>query len=69
MSYERRCQVKKRPRGRTPHIFWTSSPDFLNVRTRSVSLFLRVVFSRKPAARAVRISEFVLLPSGFIPVS
>jgi hypothetical protein len=33
-----------------------------------VSLFLRVVFSRKAAARAVRISEFVFLPSGFISV-
>ena len=51
MSYERRCQVKKHPRGRTPHIFWTSSPDFLSVRARTVSLFLRVVFSRKLAAR------------------
>jgi hypothetical protein len=47
---------------------WTSSPDFLNVRARSLSLFLRVVFSRKAAARAVRISEFVFLPSGFISV-
>jgi len=34
-----------------------------------VSLFLRVVFSRKAAAHAVRISEFVFLPSGFISVS
>ena len=51
LSYERRCQVKKHSRGRTPHIFWTSSPDFLSVRARTVSLFLRVVFSRKLAAR------------------
>ena len=26
MSYERRCQVKKRPRGRTPHIFLDIQP-------------------------------------------
>ena len=39
-----------------------------NVRSRSLSLFLRVVFSRKAAVRAVRISEFVFLPSGFISV-
>ena len=34
--------------------FLTSSSDFLNVRARSASLFLRVVFSRKPAGRAPR---------------
>jgi hypothetical protein len=42
--------------------FRTSSPDFLNVRARSASLFLRVVFSRNPAARTARSSEFLLLP-------
>jgi hypothetical protein len=26
LSYERRCQVKKRPRGRTPHIFLAIQP-------------------------------------------
>jgi hypothetical protein len=42
--------------------FRTSSPDFLNVRARSASLFLRVVFSRNPAARTARSSEFLLFP-------
>lgn len=62
LSYERGCQEKKLPRGRIQRIFLTSSPDFLNVRARSASLFLRVVFSRNPAARTARSSEFLLLP-------
>src|ERR1700730_14285111 len=68
-SYERGCQEKNFPAAGYRVCFWTSSPDVLNVRARSASLFLRVVFSRKPAARTARSSEFVPLPCGFISLS
>jgi hypothetical protein len=63
MSYERRCQVKKTPPAAGRRIFfWASSPDFLNVRARSVSLFLRVVFSRKAAARPCEAASLFFAP-------
>jgi hypothetical protein len=60
---------KKTAPGPDAAYFFGHPADFLNVRARSMSLFLRVVFSRKAAARAVRIGEFVFLHSGFISVS
>src|ERR1700736_988183 len=63
--------VKKKtsPRPDTECVSGHPAPDFLNVRARSASLFLRVVFSRNAAGRTARSSEFVPLPCGFISLS